>query len=61
MKYKPPIKGLEINKELSQIESTSTISYINLTLRIPHYMSRSLDEITEEVKTNFIAYYNTIN
>jgi hypothetical protein len=61
LKYKPPIKGLKLNKELSQIEFNSTIAHIALALRIPHYMAKSTDKIVETVKTSFIDYYNDIN
>ena len=61
LKYKPPIRGLKLNKEFSQVKFNSNTANIVLALRIPHYMIKDNDKIIGEVKSSFIEYYNDIN
>jgi hypothetical protein len=58
--YNPMIDGLEVNTDLSKIEFDSNSANIVLTLRIPHYLTKYMEDIIKQIKLSFMEYYNDI-
>jgi hypothetical protein len=58
--YIPPIKGVRATKGENQVIYDKSAANIVISIVIPNYLLKSLDEVEENIKTSFIDFYNNI-